>query len=270
MREFGIILIFSRIKMIFKSKINDLCYLLKDLGEEVERIKKTDFSTDLKEDKSPLTEADKFVNHQLTKFFKKNHYENIISEEIKNTPYNTRKDWNDFWVIDPIDGTKEFIKKNDDYTINLALFSKRKLVLGIVYAPATRDLYLGIKGNGAAKNNKIISVRKAVSNKIIVVASKSHINRKTDEYIKKLEEKISVEKVSIGSSLKICLVAEGAADIYPRFGPTMEWDTAAAHIILEEAGGSLVDSNTNKTLLYNKEDLTNPYFIAYGVNKYFD
>ena len=251
--------------MISKNQIDNLISLVKDLGKEVEIIKSRNINHETKSDGSPLTEADKFVNENLIKFIKKTNFQNIISEECKELIYEQRKLWDYYWVIDPIDGTKEFIKKGDDYTINIALCYKNIPLFGIVYAPATKDLFFGAKGKGAFKNGKKISVNKSFKEKIYVVASKSHLNSKTAKFIKDLEKKYLVNLINIGSSLKVCLVAEGKADLYPRYAPTMEWDICAAHIILKEAGGDIWkadDDYNDDTLYYNKPCLKNPYFIS--------
>ena len=250
--------------MISENQITTLISLVQDLGKEVEIIKSKNIDHETKSDGSPLTEADKFVNENLIKFIKTTKYQNIISEECKELSYNQRKLWDYYWVIDPIDGTKEFIKKGDDYTINIAFCYKNFPLVGIVYAPATKELFFGAEGKGAFKNGKKISVNKSFKKKIHVVASKSHLNSKTAKFIKDLEKEYEVKLINIGSSLKVCLVAEGKADLYPRFAPTMEWDICAAHIILKEAGGEIwkaMDGYTN-ILIYNKPCLKNPYFIS--------
>lgn len=171
------------------------------------------------------------------------------------------KKWEYFWCVDPIDGTKEFIKKNGEFTINIALIHKDTPILGVVYAPALELMYSAKQGEGAFKNNKKLPLN-AQRETYKIVASKSHMSKETSDFIKSLETNKSKELISMGSSLKLCLVASNEADIYPRLGPTMEWDTAAADAIVRESGKMTYDFNTQKPLIYNKEDLRNPYFIV--------
>ena len=196
----------------------------------------------------------------------------ILSEENKVIPYEQRKNWEYYWCIDPIDGTKEFIKKNGDFTINIALIHKNTPILGVVNAPAINNIYYAEKGNGAYKNGKRIIASNNLKDKIKVVASKSHLNEETKKFINNLNKIYkNVELISRGSSLKFCIIAEGKADIYPRLAPTMEWDTAAADIIVREAGkmtyiyDNLFDLqflNKATKMSYNKENLLNPYFVV--------
>jgi len=247
--------------VISQSFIKHLKELVIYLGEQAEKIKYDKYEVRLKENDSPLTIADKIINEELISFLiTKSPHKFIISEENKNIQYEKRRSWDYFWMIDPIDGTKEFIKKGHDYTINIALCHINTPVFGIVYAPASKTLYHAIKGMGAYKNNiKIRCVPHLDSLKI--VASSSHLNQETKEFIDNLKEDNNCEIVNIGSSLKICFIADGTAHVYPRFGPTMEWDTCASQVILEEAGGALKTID-NKILVYNKENLLNPFFIA--------
>jgi 3'(2'), 5'-bisphosphate nucleotidase len=186
-----------------------------------------------------------------------------MSEENKMVDFNERKDWDYYWCIDPIDGTKEFIKKNGEFTVNIALIKKNEPVLGVVYAPAINAMYSAKLGEGAFKNGIKLPLQKNnnLSKKMIVVASKSHLSPETQEFINNLDTK-EVEQVSKGSSLKLCMVAEGSADIYPRLAPTMEWDTAAADAIVREAGKMTLQFDTNIPLIYNKENLLNPWFVV--------
>ena len=241
---------------------DNLILLIKKLNKDVEEIKITDFEIDSKSDNSPLTKADLHVNSYLCDFIQNTDCKNIISEEISNLGYEERKSWQYYWMIDPIDGTKEFINKSTDYTINVALCYKKEPIFGLVSCPATNDIYHAYKNKGAFMNGKKISISKKIdSNLKRVIASKSHMNADTTKFIDNLSKHHEIDVKNYGSSLKICKIAEGKADIYPRFGPTMEWDTCAAHIILEEAGGSILDKKKLK-LTYNKPDLHNPFFIA--------
>jgi len=256
--------------------IENLINISKDAGKEILNIYNTKYQVDYKNDNSPLTLADKNSHNIIVKGLRKISDYPVLSEEGIDIPYENRKEWKYFWMVDPLDGTKEFIKKRDEFTVNIALIKKNKPVLGVVYAPAINVLYYGGEGLGAYKvenGKKIkIKVKKNLSKKVVVVASKSHLNDETKGFIDKLKEYFDIEMASVGSSLKICLIAEGKADIYPRLGPTMEWDTAAAHAVLNAAGGKILkyedipleDLKALNEIEYNKPDLINPYFIAIG------
>ena len=246
-------------------------------GEEILKVYNGDISVEYKDDKSPLTEADKRSHSVIEKSLKEVSNFPILSEEGKNISYNERKNWEYFWLVDPLDGTKEFIKRNGEFTVNIALVHRNRPVFGVVYAPALDTLYYGGEGIGSFKvergSEKKLPLKEDKDSKITVVASKSHLNEETKEFINMLKEKFNkVETVSVGSSLKFCLVAEGIADIYPRIAPTMEWDTAAAHAVLNGTGGKVVRYENIDTLeelkelpelIYNKENLLNPYFVAF-------
>ena len=253
--------------MISKVKKNQMISLLVELGEEVEKIKQQDFDLkiEFKQDNSPLSKADLFLNKHICDFLRKTNVTNIISEEDSVISYTKRKKWDYFWIIDPIDGTKEFINKGTDYTINIALCKGNLPILSYVYAPARNEMFHAEKGSSAFLNQKKISVSKIPNKELNIVASKSHLNDETIRFINLIKESYSIKLLNYGSSLKICKVAEGAADIYPRFGATMEWDTCAAHLILSEAGGEMITMN-GSSLHYNKKHLTNPNFIAKGRN----
>ncbi len=254
--------------MISSDCAKDLTSLVLRLGEAAEEIKSKKFLVSKKTDDSPLTEADLLINSELNAFLGTTPYKNIISEENNTIPYATRSDWKYFWLIDPIDGTKEYINKGTDYTINVALCKNKCPIFSIVYAPARNELFHAETGKGSYKNGEIISISKNISLKINAVASKSHMNDLTHKYLNALMEEYSLNVINFGSSLKICKIADGTADIYPRFGPTMEWDTCAADLILTEAGGNIL--NTDGTRLeYNKENLLNPYFVALSDKKLF-
>ena len=249
--------------MISLKEKNYLFSLLKDLGREAENIKTRKIQYEQKKDGSPLSEADNLVNKRINEFIKKTGYQNIISEENKQVDFVTRSSWEYFWLVDPIDGTKEFINKGDDYTINIALCKENRPIFSIVYAPGKKELFHAEKNKGAFKNEKrIYSYQDQKTWR--VVASKSHMTFETKNFIDKTCKDKKVELKNYGSSLKICKVADGTADIYPRFGPTMEWDTCAAHLILSESGGELVCSSNGHVLEYNKENLLNPFFIAFA------
>tara|TARA_Y100001935_G_scaffold83030_1_gene69042 strand:+ start:3101 stop:3880 length:780 start_codon:yes stop_codon:yes gene_type:complete len=249
--------------VITNKEKKDLLKLVLELGLEAEKIKNGDISVEIKCDHSPLSSADTLVNNELNSFLTKTSYKKIISEENKTVDYDVRKKWDFFWMIDPIDGTKEFIKKGSDYTLNIALCKKDKPIFSIVYAPARNELYYAEKGKGAYKNEKKILCKKHIGKKLRIVASKSHLSHETAVIIDELNKTHDVRLLQYGSSLKICKIADGSADIYPRLAPTMEWDTCPAHLILNESLGSLQSQN-NYELKYNKSNLINPHFIAFA------
>lgn len=233
-------------------------------GDEIIKIYESgDFSIESKADNSPLTLADKASHKAIVEELAQSNIP-ILSEEGKEIQYQERKDWEYFWMIDPLDGTKEFIKKNGEFTVNIALIHRNKPVLGVVYTPVLRDIFSAIKGEGASKNGEKISVNQFLKSDkgLKVVASRSHLNEDTQAFLDELNKP---EIVSKGSSLKLLMVAEGVADLYPRYAPTMEWDTAAAQIVVEEAGGKVLIKDTDDPVKYNKEDLLNPYFLVSGV-----
>lgn len=250
-----------------------------EAGEKIMEIYNSDFSYELKSDQSPLTIADRRSNDVINKYLLKTDIP-ILSEENDHIEYDQRKDWDKCWIVDPLDGTKEFIKRNDEFTVNIALIQDGKPVLGVIYVPVKKKLYFADakkkkaysmivdkeKGISIDKihSNAILIQREAKANKEIkVVGSRSHMNSKTEAYINLLKkEGKEIEVISKGSSLKFCLVAEGIADIYPRFAPTMEWDTAAAHAICNSCGISVTSKESNNELIYNKENLLNPEFIC--------
>jgi len=245
-------------------KLEQIVNIAKEAGKAIMKIYKKDFTIEYKDDKSPLTEADLKANEIICSTLEKL-YPNIpiMSEENKQADYEVRKNWEYYWCIDPIDGTKEFIKKNDEFTVNIALIHKDTPVLGVVFAPAIDEMYKAKKGEGAYKNDQKLplQINQHPEEKLHVVASKSHLSQETQEFINNLQTK-EIEQVSKGSSLKLCMVATGEADIYPRLAPTMEWDTAAADVIVREAGKMSYNQKNNEPMIYNKENLLNPYFIV--------
>jgi 3'(2'), 5'-bisphosphate nucleotidase len=244
--------------------LEDIKQVAKKAGDLIMEIYKKDFEVEYKEDKSPLTEADKASNELICEELKELYPQiPLMSEENKQTEYDKRKNWEYYFCIDPIDGTKEFVKKNDEFTVNIALIHKATPVLGVVYAPALDEMYYAKKGYGAYKNGQELplQVNNTPKEKLFVVASKSHLSEETQSFIDTLDSK-KVEQVSKGSSLKLCMVAEGIADIYPRLAPTMEWDTAAADAIVRESGKMTYLYKIDEPIKYNKEDLLNPWFIV--------
>jgi len=238
--------------------------IAKEAGDAIMEIYQKDFSIEYKDDKSPLTEADIKSNEIICEALIQL-YPNIpiLSEENKMVSYEERKNWDYFWLIDPIDGTKEFIKKNGEFTVNIALIREDRPVLGVVYAPVLDEMYSAKEGFGAFKNGRKLpfSTNEFPKEKLRVVASKSHLSEETQQFIDNLNTK-KVVQVSKGSSLKLCMVAEGVADIYPRLAPTMEWDTAAAHAVVLESKKEVIQFKSRENLVYNKKNLLNPWFLV--------
>ena len=226
-----------------------------------------DFGVETKADNSPLTKADLASNAVILEQLQKLTPDiPVLSEESKHLPFAERKDWTQFWLVDPLDGTKEFIKRNGEFTVNIALIENGEPVFGVVYAPALNLTYWAAAGLGAFKGegteNRIEAHDYTVnSGPLNLVASRSHAGAATEALVSELEQSTPVNLVSSGSSLKLCLVADGQAHLYPRFGPTMEWDTAAAQCVAEQAGAQVREPGGGP-LKYNKENLLNPYFIV--------
>lgn len=230
-----------------------------------------------KDDNSPLTIADKESNEIIKKFLFQTNIP-IISEEIKNADFSERKNWDLCWIVDPLDGTKEFIKRNGQFTVNIALVENGKPIFGVIYVPVTKELYVGLVNENKSLYYKVVTedfsidnfARNSIElkpikeqNIINVVCSNSHLNEETQLYIDNLKKQFEVvNSVNAGSSLKFCLVASGKAQVYPRLAPTMEWDTAAGHAICYAVGVKVISQITNKELIYNKENLLNPSFIV--------
>jgi len=233
--------------------------------EILEVYNSNDFQTEAKGDQSPLTLADKKAHQAIVEILKSSNLP-ILSEEGKSIPYEERKNWEYFWMVDPLDGTKEFIKRNGEFTVNIALIHQCKPVLGVVAVPVTGETYYGGEGIGAflEVHGKVtaLPVRTPIDLKqtgLRVVASRSHMNEETQTFIDALQDP---SLVSSGSSLKFMLLASGQADVYPRFAPTMEWDTAAAHAVVNAVGIKVFQQNKSEELIYNKENLLNPYFLC--------
>ncbi|MBK7035096.1 MAG: 3'(2'),5'-bisphosphate nucleotidase CysQ [Bacteroidetes bacterium] len=256
--------------MLEKIDVNKIIAIAEEAGREIMKIYETgDFAITDKSDNSPLTKADKAGNAVIVAALKENYPDiPIISEENKMIDYSERKDWEYFWLVDPLDGTKEFIKKNGEFTVNIALIRNGKPVMGVVGIPAKNQMYYAVENKGAFKideeGNKIkLEVNAPKENEIALIGSRSHPSPEFDAYLKDMEQKYeTVNFVPAGSSLKFCLVAEGKADVYPRLGPTMEWDTAAGHALVLEAGARVKVYGGVTDLQYNKENLLNPFFIV--------
>ena len=246
-------------------------------GEAIMKVYSNKIDVVYKEDESPLTLADKNANKIINKYLVKSKIP-IISEENKILTYEERKNWKQCWIVDPLDGTKEFIKRNGEFTVNIALIKNNKPIIGVIYVPVSKTLYFTSDNSSKSykallKTNTIIIdeiFNNAVqifpnqknNNILRIVGSRSHLNDTTKNYISKIEKKNKTRIVSKGSSLKFCLVAEGEAEIYPRFAPTMEWDTAAGQAICEAVGVKVTDVTTNEPLKYNKQNLLNPHFLV--------
>jgi 3'(2'), 5'-bisphosphate nucleotidase len=275
----------------------------KKAGEEILRIYQGTVQVTLKDDQSPLTEADKASHTIIARELSQTAFSAspdkpstclpVLSEEGKNIRYSERHAWEYFWLVDPLDGTKEFIKKNGEFTVNIALIHRTKPVLGVIYIPVTGVYYFAAQGFGSyimqhddALNEPAKTAEDGLKTilthsrrlplnapeddaskhrKLVIAGSRSHATPELVDFVNKMKKTHGeVEFVPAGSSLKFCLVAEGRADVYPRLGPTMEWDTAAGQIIVEEAGGSVQWKDASEPLKYNKENLLNPWFLAYG------
>jgi len=251
-----------------KELVNPVCEIAKQAGAEIMKIYAEGFEIEEKKDHSPLTTAD-LASHTLIieKLAELTPDIPILSEESASIAYAERSSWTNYWLIDPLDGTREFIKRNGEFTVNIALITEHKSSLGVVYLPVKDICYFGARNSGAYKQNqqqsaeKIQSRKSSPKNKPTICGSRSHAGKS----LQALQDKIGeFDLISMGSSIKMCLVAEGVADIYPRFGPTSEWDTAAAHCVVNEAGGVIVNTDL-ETLPYNtKDSLLNPSFLAVG------
>jgi len=224
-----------------------------------------DFGVEYKGDDSPLTKADKAAHHAILDYLKETNLP-VLSEEGKRIPFEERKNWGYFWMVDPLDGTKEFIKRSGEFTVNIALIRKGMPIMGVLYAPVLDWMYWANEEEGAWKqdeNAEVLQLKTNAGNEVeTLVVSLSHQNKETKQFI------IDYPKagvISMGSSLKFMLVAENKAQLYPRLAPTMEWDTAAAQAIVEIAGGKVTSYPGNNTLKYNKEDLLNPWFVVRGI-----
>ena len=247
--------------------IKKLIKISKNAGDAIMDIYESEFDVNFKSDQSPLTKADILSNKIICESLKKITPDvPILSEESSDIPYHERSKWNQYWLIDPLDGTKEFIKKNGEFTTNIALIYENRPIFGMIHVPASNEIFWGSKEAGAyhlsgdsLSNKKKISVSKEKKDNLRIVSSRSHPSGGLKILLDKLEK---FKLVSVGSSLKFCLIAKGEADCYPRLGPTCEWDTAAGEIIAESAGANVVNLE-NKTMKYNrKEDFLNPHFLV--------
>lgn len=252
-----------------------------EAGCEILDVYEKDIEVEVKEDDSPLTQADQRSHQTILKGLQAAYADiPLLSEEGADIPYEERKDWDAFFLIDPLDGTKEFIKKNGEFTVNIALIEGNYPTLGVIYAPVLDTFYFGREGIGAfklenASGTVIADDRDLVAKSVLlpeesdsaivhVVASRSHMSAETETFIEGLRKDHEVDVVSAGSSLKFCLVAEGKANYYPRYAPTMEWDTGAGQAIVEAAGGKVLRHEDNERFNYNRENLKNGWFLVEG------
>lgn len=234
-----------------------------------------DVGVEYKEDASPLTRADRAAHHVILRHLEPTGIP-VLSEEGKHMPFEDRSQWDELWIVDPVDGTKEFIKRNGEFTVNIALVRQGRVAGGVVLAPVLGHAYVGVVGEGAwrldvsagvdvdaAWNTRVSLPVNSGKRAFTVVASRSHMSPETEAYVEEAKSVHGeVNLISKGSSLKLCMVAEGTADAYPRFAPTMEWDTAAGQAVCEAAGCDVIDQNTGAPMRYNREDLLNAWFLV--------
>jgi 3'(2'), 5'-bisphosphate nucleotidase len=236
-----------------------------------------EFDVEIKGDNSPLTKADTASHNVIISSLKETNIP-VLSEEGLAIAYEERKGWNQLWIVDPIDGTKEFIKRNGEFTVNIALIQDQKTLIGVVFVPVTGELYFSSKEMGAFKvyvDLEKFEIETLIShgnelplqrddNTFTIVASRSHMSAETETYVQEMRDiHGEVNLISKGSSLKLCMVAEGTADCYPRFAPTMEWDTAAGQAICEHAGFRVIDWVKKEKMLYNRKELLNNWFLVH-------
>lgn len=249
-------------------------------GEAILEVYNTDFKVQNKSDDSPLTQADMRSHNAIAAALEGTGIP-LLSEEGRDIAYAERSNWEAYWLIDPLDGTKEFVNRNGEFTVNIALMEGEYPIAGVIYIPVTDEIFIGLQGKGSYKCMDVKSILKSsnsldelIANSIplpvkevgrtfTVVCSRSHMSPDTEAYIDELKtDHPDLEYASRGSSLKLCMVAEGQADVYPRFAPTMEWDTAAGQAIVEASGAIVTNAHTKQRLNYNKQDLLNPWFIV--------
>ena len=245
-------------------------------GHAIMDVYASDFAVEHKDDKSPLTLADKNCNEVIEDHLTGTDIP-FLSEEGAKITYEDRKDWEYSWLVDPLDGTKEFVKRNGEFTVNIALIHNGNPIMGVIYVPVKEELYFAMEGLGSYKivRNQIIdNLETLISssdklpidykrNNYVIVGSRSHLSTETEVFFEDMKkEHVNVEIMAVGSSLKLCMVAEGKADAYPRYAPTMEWDTGAGHAIAKYAGFSVKQYNSTEDVIYNKEDLLNPWFLV--------
>ena len=250
-----------------KALLPHVVEIAEEAGVGISRIYERDFEVEYKDDHSPLTEADLFAHETIRRGLAQIEPRlPLLSEESTDIPFSERGDWESYWLVDPLDGTREFVKRRDDFTVNIALIHRRQSVLGVVYVPVVKTCYTAVSGGGAYKRMAggaecAIHVRTDAQDEPVIAVSFSHTGKTTAAFLEKIGPHRLVRR---GSLLKCCLIAEGEIDLYPRFGDTCEWDTAAGQCILEEAGGALTDFSGNPLRYNTKDSLINPSFVAAG------
>lgn len=243
--------------------------IAREAGEKILEVYNSEYSIQEKDDKSPLTDADLAAHNIIVKRLSTLTPDiPVLSEESAKLPFEERQSWTTYWLVDPLDGTREFIKRNGEFTVNIALIQNHKSIIGVIHVPVLDVDYFGWKHGGSFKienrgESKTISVRKQAGEKLVVAGSRSHGSEQMQAYMKNLGDS---DLLSMGSSLKFCLVAEGRADLYPRLGLTSEWDTAAAHCIVEQAGGYVTKTDMSPLDYNTKDSLLNPFFFVFGDN----
>jgi 3'(2'), 5'-bisphosphate nucleotidase len=261
-------------KILSEELTNDVIELAVQAGHRIMEIYDTDFDVEHKSDNTPLTAADMAAHNTIVAGLTKLTPDlPILSEESASIPFAERSQWQRYWLVDPLDGTREFVKRNGEFTVNIALINNHESVLGVIYTPVTGVTYYAARGAGAFKktldtatnntstDSSAIHTRRKTPESTIIAGSRSHRGDSLEAFLQRLDE---YEIISMGSSLKSCLVAEGAADIYPRLGPTSEWDTAAAQCVVEEAGGCIIKTDGEKLRYNTKDSLLNPHFLVIG------
>lgn len=254
--------------IVMNISMDAVCGIARDAAQQILKIYETDFNIEHKDDRSPLTAADMAAHQTILTGLKQLTPDiPIVSEESSEISFDVRSSWTRYWLVDPLDGTREFIKRNGEFTVNIALIEEHETVIGIVHVPVTGVCYFAGRGHGAYKMipgnaPERISTRKVQMNKLAIAGSRSHGSEKFKIFLEKIGQDIEV--VTIGSSLKSCLVAEGKVDMYPRFGPTSEWDTAAAQCVVEEAGGLVTDIQLQPLRYNTKPSFINPSFLVIG------
>lgn len=250
----------------------DVLNIAQQAGEKIMEVYKNGFNIEIKDDKSPLTTADLAANDHIVKELNKlsPHFP-VLSEESKTIPFSERQSRETYWLVDPLDGTKEFIKRRDTFTVNIALIHQNKSILGVIVAPALNQSFYACRNFGSYKEDKDSSVHqihaRTLPAKPAFAGSRSHAGEALTQFLENVKHDLGdYDLVSMGSSLKMCLVAEGKVDLYPRLGLTSEWDTAAAHCIVDEAGGQLVKTDMSPLRYNTKDSLLNPFFFTIGDN----
>ncbi len=257
--------------------LEQLCHDCVDIartaGDKILEVYNSEYSIEHKDDKSPLTDADMAAHHAIVDRLRALTTDiPVLSEESAKLPFEERSQWQTYWLVDPLDGTREFIKRNGEFTVNIALIHDHKSVIGVIHVPVLKTDYFAWLGGGAFKienggDAQTIAVKKLDGGKLTVAGSRSHGSEEMQAYMKNITEQMGEpDLLSMGSSLKFCLVAEGKADLYPRLGLTSEWDTAAAHCIVEQAGGFVTKTDMSPLLYNTKDSLLNPFFFVFGDN----